>query len=67
VEPATDTPVIKIGGAPSARRAPFNVCAVFAAWGDGIVPTPNAAAPMLAPMLAATRGGSVALGSCACL
>ena len=58
-EPAADTPVIEIGGAPSTRRAPFHVRAVFAGWRGGIVPAPLEAAPVpapvmtLAPMLAA--------------
>jgi hypothetical protein len=58
-EPAPSTPMIEIGGAPSARRAPFHVRAVFAGWRGGIVPAPAEAAPVptpvmaLAPMLAA--------------
>jgi hypothetical protein len=58
-EPVAGTPMIEIGGAPSARRAPFHVRAVFAGWSGGIVPAPARAAPVpvpimaLAPMLAA--------------
>lgn len=51
-EPATGTPVIEIGGAPSARRAPFHVRAVFAGWRGGIVPAPAEAAPVPAPVMA---------------
>jgi hypothetical protein len=65
-EPAAGTPVIEIGGAPSARRAPFHVRAVFAGWRGGIVPAPAEAAPLptpvmaLAPMLAAALAVSEA-------
>jgi hypothetical protein len=58
-EAGAGTPLIEIGGAPSARRAPFHVRAVFAGWRGGIVPAPAEAAPppvpvmALAPMLAA--------------
>lgn len=51
-EPAAGTPVIEIGGAPSARRAPFHVRAVFAGWRGGIVPAPAGAAPVPAPIMA---------------
>ena len=51
-EPAAGTPVIEIGGAPSGRRAPFHVRAVFAGWRGGIVPAPADAAPMPAPVMA---------------
>ncbi|MBP1097496.1 hypothetical protein [Bradyrhizobium diazoefficiens] len=51
-EPAAGTPVIEIGGAPSARRAPFHVRAVFAGWRAGIVPAPAEAAPAPAPVMA---------------
>lgn len=51
-EPVAGTPVIEIGGAPSARRAPFHVRAVFAGWRGGIVPAPAAAAPVPAPIMA---------------
>ncbi|MGE0233374.1 MAG: hypothetical protein AB7S46_16475, partial [Flavobacteriaceae bacterium] len=51
-EPAAGTPVIEIGGAPSARRAPFDVRAVFAGWRGGIVPAPAEAAPVPAPVMA---------------
>lgn len=58
-EAQAGTPVIEIGGVPSARRAPFHIRAVFAGWRGGIVPAPAEAAPeaaavmALAPMLAA--------------
>ena len=51
-EPAAGTPVIEIGGAPSARRAPFHVRAVFAGWRGGIVPAPAEAALVPAPVMA---------------
>ena len=51
-EPAAGTPVIEIGGAPSARCAPFHVRAVFAGWRGGIVPAPAEAAPVPAPVMA---------------
>jgi len=51
-EAAAGTPVIEIGGAPSARRAPFHVRAVFAGWRGGIVPAPAGAAPVPAPIMA---------------
>lgn len=51
-EPAAGTPMIEIGGAPSARRAPFHVRAVFAGWRGGIVPAPAEAAPVSAPVMA---------------
>jgi hypothetical protein len=51
-EPAAGTPVIGIGGAPCARRAPFHVRAVFAGWRGGLVPAPAEAAPELAPVMA---------------
>jgi hypothetical protein len=51
-EPAAGTPVIEIGGTPSARRAPFHVRAVFAGWRGGIVPAPAGAAPVPAPVMA---------------
>lgn len=51
-EPAAGTPVIEIGGTPSARRAPFHVRAVFAGWRGGIVPAPAATAPVPAPVMA---------------
>lgn len=51
-EPAADTPVIEIGGSPSARRAPFHVRAVFAGWRGGIVPAPAEAVPVPAPVMA---------------
>jgi hypothetical protein len=51
-EPAVGTPVIEIGGAPSARRAPFHVRALFAGWRGGIVPVPADAAPVPAPVMA---------------
>jgi hypothetical protein len=51
-EPAAGTPVIEIGGAPSARRASFHVRAVFAGWRGGIVPAPAKAAPVPAPVMA---------------
>lgn len=58
-EHAAGTPVIEIGGAPCARRAPFHIRTVFAGWRGGIVPAPADIAPVpappmaLAPMLAA--------------
>jgi hypothetical protein len=51
-EPAAGTPVIEIGGAPSARRASFHVRAVFAGWRGGIVPAAADAAPVPAPVMA---------------
>jgi hypothetical protein len=51
-EPKAGTPVIEIGGVPSARRAPFHVRAVFAGWRGGIVPAPADAAPVPAPVMA---------------
>ena len=51
-EPATGTPVIEIGGPPSARRAPFHVRALFAGWRGGIVPAPADAGPVPAPIMA---------------
>jgi len=51
-EPAVGTPVIEIGGTPSARCAPFHVRAVFAGWRGGIVPAPAEAAPAPAPIMA---------------
>ncbi len=51
-EPAAGTPVIEIGGAPSARLAPFHVRAMFAGWRGGIVPAPTEAAPLPAPVMA---------------
>ncbi|MDP2331324.1 MAG: hypothetical protein Q8M19_11610 [Reyranella sp.] len=51
-EPAAGTPVIEIGGAPSARRAPFHIRAIFAGWRGGIVPAPGDAAPVPAPVMA---------------
>jgi hypothetical protein len=51
-EPAAGTPVIEIGGAPSARRAPFHVRAVFGGWRGGIVPAPCEAMPVPAPVMA---------------
>jgi hypothetical protein len=51
-EPAAGTPVIEIGGMPSARRAPFHVRALFAGWRGGIVPAPAEAAPVPAPVMA---------------
>lgn len=52
VEAQAGTPVIEIGGAPSARRAPFHVRAVFAGWRGGIAPAPTEAAPTPAPVMA---------------
>jgi hypothetical protein len=51
-EPGAGIPVIGIGGAPCARRAPFHVRAVFAGWRGGIVPAPANAAPVPAPIMA---------------
>jgi len=51
-EPGAGTPVIEIGAAPSARRAPFHVRAVFAGWRGGIVPAPAETAPAPAPVMA---------------
>ena len=51
-EPAADTPVIEIGGTPSARRAPFHIRAVFAGWRGGIVPAPAETVPVPAPIMA---------------
>jgi hypothetical protein len=51
-EAQAGTPVIEIGGVPSARRAPFHVRAVFAGWRGGIVPAPAEAAPTPAPVMA---------------
>lgn len=53
-EPAASTPVIEIGGAPSARCAPFHVRTIFAGWRGGIVPAPAEAAPVRAPVMALT-------------
>jgi len=58
-EPGAGIPLIGIGGAPCARRAPFHVRAVFGGWRGGIVPAPADTGPAstsvmaLAPMLAA--------------
>ncbi|HUA76903.1 MAG TPA: hypothetical protein VMA86_04475, partial [Acetobacteraceae bacterium] len=60
-EPAAGTPVIEIGGAPSARRAPFHVRAVFAGWRGGIVPAPSEATPVPAPVMALAPMLSAAL------
>jgi hypothetical protein len=59
-EPVAGTPVIEIGGTPSARHAPFHVRVVFAGWRGGIVPAPAGAAPVPAPVMAlpASRGGA---------
>jgi hypothetical protein len=51
-EPAPGTPVIEIGGTPSARRAPFHVRAVFAGWRGGVVPAHAETAPVPAPVMA---------------
>lgn len=51
-EPAADTPVVELGGAPSPRCAPFHVRAVFAGWRGGIVPAPAQTAPVPAPIMA---------------
>jgi len=51
-EPADSLPLIEIGGAPRARRAPFHVRALFAGWRGGIVPAPADAAPVSAPVMA---------------
>lgn len=51
-EPAAGTPVIEIGGAPSGRRTPFHVRAVFAGWRGGIVPASAEPAPVPAPVMA---------------
>jgi hypothetical protein len=51
-EPAAGTPVIEFGGAPTARRAPFHVRAVFAGWRGGIVPAPAETMPVPAPVMA---------------
>jgi hypothetical protein len=60
-EPAAGTPVIEIGGAPSPRRAPFHVRAVFAGWRGGIVPAPAGATPVPAPVMALAPMLAVAL------
>lgn len=60
-EAAAGTPVIEIGGTPSARRAPFHVRAVFAGWRGGIVPAPAEAPPVPAPVMALAPMLAVAL------
>jgi hypothetical protein len=60
-EPPAGMPVIEIGGAPSARRAPFHVRAVFAGWRGGIVPAPSEATPVPAPVTALAPMLSAAL------
>ena len=60
-EPSAGTPVIEIGGTPSARRAPFHVRAAFAGWRGGIVPAPAEAAPLHAPVMALAPMLSAAL------
>jgi len=51
-EPVVGTPMIEIGGAPSARRAPFHVRAKFAGWRGGIIPAPADVVPVPAPAMA---------------